>query len=192
MNTLYTTLGRCNPPTPFHFYLMHLLLSKEGDKKFYLSSTIDKKNPLSYEAKKTLFEYVYPEAKDIISNECNNFVSVLKKNSGKYTHMVFYCGIDRAEEYKKIADKYNHKEFDYDNIEVIPIGTPFIRGLVAASTLRQSFFDGCDLYNCFSNRYLRMKYDIEIHLGMTFPFTINTVSSKIYKALEDIGYRRNK
>lgn len=190
MTTLHTTVGRCNPPTPFHFALLSLILSKEGDKKFYLSSTIDKKNPLSYEKKKELLEFVYPESKDIISNECNNFIGVLKKHSKQYSNIVFYCGVDRVQEYQRIIDKYNHKEFDYDNVTLVSVGSDYIRGIVSASKLRQSFFDGCDLFPCFTKRYQRMKFDVQIILKITFPDNIDYVSYKIYKALEEVGYRR--
>lgn len=188
MTTLYTTIGRCNPPTPFHLYLMSILLSKEGDKKFYLSSTIDKNNPLSYEQKKSIFEYVYPESKSIISDECNNFVNVLKKHSGQYSNLVFLCGIDRVNDYQRIIDKYNHRDFEYENIELISLGTDYIRGLVSASKLRQSFYDDCT--PCFHRRYLKMKYDIEIHFDIEFPFNINTVSGMISRELEGVGYKR--
>lgn len=127
MRTLVTTFGRMNPPTISHIKLIKTMIDlatiKNGKVKVYLSETWDeKKNPLTIHDKTKILHntlsvnlpaYSLDKAKDVLD--------VLKLNNTFYDKIIFVCGTDRVDEYKKLLNKYNGNLYSFKEIVVYGI-----------------------------------------------------------------------
>ncbi len=126
--TIVLTFGRMNPPTTGHSILVNKVkseASKESSKyEVWLSATQDaKKNPLTVDrkvfwAKKILDEKnIFPATANIRTP-----IELLKSKSGKYQNVVFVVGSDRVDEFTKLFNQYNGKDYSFDSIKVVSAG----------------------------------------------------------------------
>jgi len=123
--------GRMNPPTVGHGALVDKVkeIAKANDAKYsiVLSHSQDpEKNPLSAEQKLRHARRFFPGASiDVADSENPTFIHQLKKlyKQGA-THVTMVAGSDRVEEYKKLLDKYNgpNGEFNFKKINVVSAG----------------------------------------------------------------------
>ena len=126
--TLTIAFGRFNPPTTGHEKLLDTVASS-ADKDDYMivpsRSQDKKKNPLDADTKVSVMQKMFPKHKNKIVNDANNrtIFDVLKKahNDG-YTNVRIVGGGDRVKEFDKLANDYNGKLYQFDNVEVMSAG----------------------------------------------------------------------
>ena len=126
--TLTIAFGRFNPPTTGHEKLLDSVASS-SDKDDYIivpsRSQDKKKNPLDANMKVSVMQKMFPKHKDKIVNDDSNrtIFDVLKKahNDG-YTGVRIVGGADRVGEFEKLANNYNGKLYQFDNVEVMSAG----------------------------------------------------------------------
>ena len=143
MKKVVFTFGRMNPITNGHGKLVRKVQSvakaNRADPHVYLSHTQDsKKNPLNYKTKlsyaKSAFGNVVKQSND------KTVIDILKSLQKKYSDVVMVVGSDRVNEFKKLLDKYNGKDFKFDTVDVVSSGDrdPDAEGVagMSASKLR--------------------------------------------------------
>jgi hypothetical protein len=125
-----TTLvfGRFNPPTVGHKKLLDaaLQISGDGDLRIYPSRSVDpKKNPLETDQKTELMKKMFPDHSDNIINDesIKTIFDALKlaDNDG-FSNVKIVVGSDRVAEFDNLAQKYNGKLYDFEEIETISAG----------------------------------------------------------------------
>ena len=125
MKKVVFTFGRMNPITKGHQRLVRkvkdLAKKDRADAHVYLSHTQDsKKNPLSYKQKigyaKSAFGSIVKQSND------KTVINILKSLQKNYSDVVMVVGSDRVNEFKKLLDKYNGKDFKFDTVDVVSSG----------------------------------------------------------------------
>ena len=126
--TLTIAFGRFNPPTTGHEKLLDTVASS-ADKDDYMivpsRSQDKKKNPLDADTKVSVMQKMFPKHKNKIVNDANNrtIFDVLKKAPiDGYTNVRIVGGGDRVKEFDKLANDYNGKLYQFDNVEVMSAG----------------------------------------------------------------------
>jgi len=122
------TFGRFNPPTIGHQKLIERVAqsSKGGEYKIYPSRSQDpKKNPIDPETKVHYMRQMYPDhAHAIVNNEeYKTIFDVLKGlYSEGYSTVNIVVGGDRVAEFDNLANKYNGKLYEFEEINVVSAG----------------------------------------------------------------------
>ena len=126
--TLTIAFGRFNPPTIGHEKLLNTVAASSDDNDYLIvpsRSQDKKKNPLDAESKVASMKAMFPNHSDKIVNDAGTrtIFDVLKKahNDG-YTNVRIVGGADRKNEFDKLANSYNGKLYQFDNIETISAG----------------------------------------------------------------------
>ena len=126
--TLTIAFGRFNPPTTGHEKLLDTVASSSDDNDYMIvpsRSQDKKKNPLDADTKVSVMQKMFPKHKNKIVNDANNrtIFDVLKKahNDG-YANVRIVGGGDRVKEFDKLANDYNGKLYQFDNLEVMSAG----------------------------------------------------------------------
>ena len=128
--TLTLAFGRFNPPHAGHQQLMDIAAqSAEAEESDYIivpsRSQDAKKNPLDADTKVSVMRQMFPQHSERIVNDGANrtIFDVLKKahNDG-YTNVRIVGGGDRVKEFDKLANDYNGKLYQFDNVEVMSAG----------------------------------------------------------------------
>jgi len=126
--TLTIAFGRFNPPTTGHEKLLDTVASSSDEDDYMIvpsRSQDKKKNPLDADTKVSVMQKMFPKHKNKIVNDANNrtIFDVLKKahNDG-YTNVRIVGGGDRVKEFDKLANDYNGKLYQFDNVEVMSAG----------------------------------------------------------------------
>ncbi len=120
--------GRFQPPTTGHELLVKAVqkvASAQGaDHVIYASRTEDKKqNPLPVSRKVYYLQRMFPGANFKAANEqVRTFIEAAKELNKRYKNIVMVAGSDRIAEYKKILEKYNGTEFNFDTVTVVSAG----------------------------------------------------------------------
>ena len=126
--TLTVAFGRFNPPTTGHEKLLDTVASNsdEGDYIIVPSRSQDKKkNPLDPDTKVEIMKQMYPSHSGKIVNDPGNrtIFDVLKKaHTDGYAGVRILGGADRVKEFEKLANDYNGKLYNFDNVEVLSAG----------------------------------------------------------------------
>ena len=144
MKKVVFTFGRMNPPTKGHMRLVNqtkkIAKANRADPHVYLSHTQDsKKNPLNYKTKlgyaKAAFGNVVKQSND------KTVIDILKSLQKNYSDVVMVVGSDRVNEFKKLLDKYNGKDFKFNTVDVVSAGQrdPDAEGVsgMSASKMRE-------------------------------------------------------
>ena len=144
MKKVVFTFGRMNPITLGHQRLVRkvkdLAKKDRADAHVYLSHTQDqKKNPLNYNQKvkyaKSAFGNIVKQSND------KTVINILKSLQKNYSDVVMVVGSDRVNEFKKLLDKYNGKDFKFDTVNVVSSGKrdPDAEGVegMSASKMRE-------------------------------------------------------
>ena len=126
--TLTIAFGRFNPPTTGHEKLLDTVASSSDEDDYMIvpsRSQDKKKNPLDADTKVSVMQKMFPKHKNKIVNDANNrtIFDVLKKahNDG-YANVRIVGGGDRVKEFDKLANDYNGKLYQFDNVEVMSAG----------------------------------------------------------------------
>lgn len=121
--------GRFNPPTVGHKVVMDRVAkeakARRADYAIFASKSTDpKKNPLTFNTKVKFLKKSFPEHSKNINTKANikTLIDVMKFLDKKYQEVSLVVGADRAAEFQKLLDRYNQKEYDFDNIEIIKAG----------------------------------------------------------------------
>ena len=139
--------GRFNPPTIGHDKLMREVISqarKNGANHIvYASASTDKrKNPLDQKTKIKFMKKMFPQNKIIgAGGTQRTFMEVLKFYDKMYGEIIMIAGSDRINEFQKLADKYNGKDYNYKSVKVVSSGDrdPDAEGVtgMSASKMRE-------------------------------------------------------
>ena len=120
--TLTLVFGRFNPPTVGHQKLLDQAKSiSKGDMRIYPS----RKNPLDPNQKSSLMKQMFPDHADNIVNDegIKSIFDALKlANEEGYSDIQIVVGSDRVAEFDSLAQKYNGKLYNFENIETISAG----------------------------------------------------------------------
>jgi len=128
LGTLTIAFGRFNPPTAGHEKLLKKVanVAKDGDYVIYPSRSHDpKKNPLDPDTKIGFMKQMFPDHADHIQNDASakSIFDVLKSaNEQGYSGVNIVVGSDRLPEFEKLANNYNGKLYDFQNINVLSAG----------------------------------------------------------------------
>ena len=125
MKTAVITFGRFNPITIGHEKLVNKVRTVarlvKGDPMIFMSHTQDpKKDPLDYNYKVNLGQKAF--GKIVVRSKAKLIFEILAGLTGKYDKVVIVAGSDRIPEFKRIADKYNGKDFSFEEITVTSAG----------------------------------------------------------------------
>jgi hypothetical protein len=150
MKKVVFTFGRMNPPTIGHQKLVDkvndVARSNGADARVYLSHTQNnKKDPLDYKDKIRFARKAF--GKSVIQSPSKTVFDVAKElQKSGYTDIIMVVGSDRVQEFKKILNKYNGKDFEFDSIDVVSAGErdPDATGVegMSASKLRKLATEG--------------------------------------------------
>ena len=128
-STIVAAFGRFNVPTIGHGLLAKKVVdtakSVKADHIIYASRTQDaKKNPLDVDTKVKYLKKMFPGINFKAANEdVRTFIEMATKLSEEgYKNLVMIAGSDRIEEYQKLLDKYNGKDFKFNSIKVVSAG----------------------------------------------------------------------
>ena len=139
--------GRFNPPTIGHDKLMREVISQArkigANRIVYASASTDKrKNPLDQKTKIKFMKKMFPQNKIIgAGGTQRTFMEVLKFYDKMYGEIIMIAGSDRINEFQKLADKYNGKDYNYKSVKVVSSGDrdPDAEGVagMSASKMRE-------------------------------------------------------
>jgi dephospho-CoA kinase len=128
-STIVAAFGRFNVPTIGHGLLAKKVVdtakSVKADHIVYASRTQDaKKNPLDVDTKVKYLKKMFPGINFKAANEdVRTFIEMAAKLSAEgYKNLVMIAGSDRIDEYQKLLDKYNGKDFKFNSIKVVSAG----------------------------------------------------------------------
>lgn len=125
MKTAVMTFGRMNPPTRGHFKLIKKMKEESGFVWVFLSSRQDNdRNPLSHEEKShLLYSSRCMKGVGIGPSGCTNIFQALEYlDSLDYERVIIYAGSDRVGEFEGKFEKYNGKDFTFQEIIVKSAG----------------------------------------------------------------------
>jgi hypothetical protein len=171
------TFGRFNPPTVGHEKLLNKVaqVAKNGEYRIYPSRSQDpKKNPLDPGTKTRFMRMAYPDHANAItsSDDMRTIFDVLGAidNDG-YSSVNIVVGGDRVSEFNSLAQKYNGKLYNFDNIKVTSAGDrdPDSDGLegMSASKMRKAAAEGdFDTFKQGMTKALSKKEQEEIFLTL--------------------------
>ena len=141
--TAVFAFGRFNPPTAGHKKLVDTIKAQNGDHYLFLgpTKTNRKQDPLTHEQKVTYATAMFPGVK-IGDASIRTWVDAMKYlQSHGYTSVLYVAGSDRVEQFNKLLNTYNGKDYQFDSIKVISAGErdPDADGVsgVSASKMRE-------------------------------------------------------
>lgn len=126
--TLIFAFGRMNPPTVGHGKLVakvkRMAQQQRADHLIVASHSFDKnKNPLDPNLKLMHLKGMFPNTNFKLSDKENpNFIKQLGLLTGKYDHIVMIAGSDRVQEFQRLLDTYNGKDFTFKSARVVSAG----------------------------------------------------------------------
>lgn len=124
-NLAVMSFGRMNPPTVGHESLANKVLNvamrSKGDPFIYLSHSQDKKkNPLTYDDKISYAQTAFGSM--VKKSRARTIIDVAKELAKTYKNLMVVAGSDRVDEFDKLLNKYNGKDFKFDSIQVVSAG----------------------------------------------------------------------
>ena len=123
--TAVVAWGRMNPMTAGHEKLVakvaSVAKSEKGMPHIFLTHSFDaKKNPLSYETK---IKYAQKAFGPIVKkSNAKTIFQLMKQLETRFNRVVLVAGSDRVKEFNDTLNKYNGKEYKFDEIKVVSAG----------------------------------------------------------------------
>jgi len=124
--------GRFNPPTTGHELLINKVTqyarSKGSPAKIYVTATEDKKkNPLKQERKIYYMKRMFGQNTPLVPTKSPNQRTIIEvakylNEKEKITELTLIAGSDRINEYKRLLNQYNGKDYNFDKITVLSSG----------------------------------------------------------------------
>ena len=127
-NTFFFTFGRYNPPTIGHERLFDRLKEVSDGNEFSIIPTRTqdkKKNPLEVSHKITILKKLFPHYSENILDvsSLKTIIDVLKYAEVQgYEDIQLIVGSDRVDDFTSLLQKYNGKEYQFKNINVLSAG----------------------------------------------------------------------
>ena len=144
---LIFAFGRFNPPTTGHAKLMKEVIiqarKNNANHVVYASASQDKRsNPLDVKTKVKFMKKMFPQNKiKAAGGSQRTFIEILKFYDKMYGEIIMIAGSDRINEFQKLSDKYNGKDYNYKSIKVVSSGErdPDAEGItgMSASKMRE-------------------------------------------------------
>lgn len=156
INSAVITFGRFNPPTIAHRQLFKTIRYQTGDGYVFVSHTQDnEKNPLSYDEKIAICKQSFPDI-TFGNPQVKTIIDAAKHvNDLGYENLIYVAGSDRVSEFQELLDRYNTKEYHFDNICVKCAGERTGSGKIqntSATKLRKKVIEND--YSGFSEHYM--------------------------------------
>lgn len=125
MSKAVITFGRLNPPTVGHEKLVNKVRKvarlTKGQPLIFLSHSQDpKKNPLDYNTKLKISKNSFGNI--VQRSNSNTIIKVMQELEKKYKEVVLVVGSDRVKEFDTLLQKYNGKDYTFDNIKIVSAG----------------------------------------------------------------------
>ena len=112
--------GRMNPPTSGHEVLVNKVVQTargKGTPFVFLTHSQDtKKNPLSSKDKISFARSAFGRSL-IQPAPGKTLIEVMKHLEKSYKEVIMVAGSDRVDEFKRLLNKYNGKDFNFDSIK---------------------------------------------------------------------------
>ena len=120
------TFGRMNPPTVGHEKLVNKIIAtaiaEKGTPYVFLSKTQDaKKNPLTYDQKITYAQALFGK-RLVQKSQSRTIIEVAKELQRNFKDLVVVVGSDRVDEFDRLLQKYNGKDYTFNTIKVVSAG----------------------------------------------------------------------
>jgi len=189
--------GRMNPPTVGHEKLVKkvqdVAKSTRADARIYLSHTQNsKKDPLDYENKYSIARTAFGPI--VTKSNAKTPIDVLKElEKAGYSSVVMVAGGDRVREFDNLLKRYNGKDYNFENIDVISAGErdPDAEGVsgMSASKMRQLAADE-DVQGFARGLPKRLKskasyvYDL-VRAGMDLAEELEELENELFEAHMD-------
>jgi len=118
--------GRMNPITVGHEKLVNKIkdVARKASAipKVYISHTQDaKKNPLAYDDKIMLAKKAFGN-NVIEKSKSKTIIQIMQELQSKYSKVILVVGSDRIKQFDELLNKYNGKDYKFDDIEVVSAG----------------------------------------------------------------------
>jgi len=118
--------GRMNPITVGHEKLVNKIktVAKQNSATpllFITHSQYAKKNPLEYDDKIMLAKKAFGN-KLVQKSRSKTIIQVMKELESKFNKLLLVVGSDRVKDFDTLLNKYNGKDYTFDNIEVVSAG----------------------------------------------------------------------
>jgi nicotinic acid mononucleotide adenylyltransferase len=200
------SFGRMNPITSGHQKLVDKINTEAKKRKakamLFISHSQDKKkNPLSYADKLKFAKKAFGNI--VQKSNAKTIIEVLKMLDGKYSTVVIVVGSDRVKEFSDLINRYNGKDYTYNNIEIVSAGerdpdaddvsgmsASKIRSLAVAGKFKE-FKSG--LPSKLTDRDAKEMYDVvRTNMGITEDLTLQEVLSIQQRMRRKIIMRRLK
>ena len=101
-------------------------MEEGGDYVIVPSRSFDsKKNPLDPDTKISFMRKMFPDHSEKIVNDPNQitiFDTLKKAHNDQYANVRLVCGSGRVKEFENLSNKYNGQLYQFDTIEVFPVG----------------------------------------------------------------------
>ena len=125
MKKVVIAFGRMNPPTVGHEKLVTKIKSVARKNRatplLYLSHSQDKKkNPLSYEDKIRLAKKAFGSL--VQKSNSRTIIDIAKELENTYDELIVVGGSDRVDDFQKLLDRYNGKDYAFKKITVVSAG----------------------------------------------------------------------
>lgn len=127
--SVVVSLGSFNPPSVGHelqIKVVRKLASQcKADHIVFVSPQQDsKKNPLEVGKKISYLELFFPNTRFTPAKEdTKTFLDVVKSLNGKYKNVLFVVCSDKVNDYKKVLQQHNNKQYRFENIDVVSAGS---------------------------------------------------------------------
>lgn len=121
--TAVLAFGRMNPPTIGHKKLADKVASIPGDPYIFVTqSQKPKTDPLPFADKLKFAQASFPNVK-VGSSDVKTIIQALQKIEAMgYDSIVYVAGSDRIQDFTTLINKYNGKEYNFKDIQVVSAG----------------------------------------------------------------------
>lgn len=185
MSRAIITFGRFNPPHRGHGLvfdkMQELSESFEADRKIFVSHSFDsKKNPLAYREKLAFMRKLFPEHREYVTrSKARTIIDIMQLLENDYDSVTLVLGEDRVEDMSLMLLRYNGKEYNFEEIDVVSAGERTENDLDSqASASKQREFVVEDNYEEFvkflpentNKKTAQLLFNtVEMRLGLTRP-----------------------
>ena len=164
--TAVISWGRMNPMTAGHEMLVKKLMAvaktEKGTPQVFLTHSQDaKKNPLNYNDK---IKYAAKAFGPVVKKStAKTIFELLKQLNLSFKKIVLVVGSDRVKEFNTTLNKYNGKEYNFDQIKVVSAGArdPDSEGVSGISGTKMRGFAATDMKKFAKNLPKRIQGDAE-------------------------------
>ena len=163
-STIVFAFGRFNPPTIGHAKLMNTVKQvarkeRANHQVFASASSDPRKNPLDQNSKIKFMKKMFKGSniKPAGGNQ-RTFMEILKTYDKLYGNVIMIAGSDRINEFQKLANTYNGRDYNYKSIKLVSSGErdPDAEGVVGMSASKMREMAKKNDYNSFKKGVVRL------------------------------------